>query len=118
MKYALLCATCQALALACAAAALAGDAAALRVIGFSPDGTAFAFEQYTMLYEDEAAFSEYVLIDTRTDRHLPGTPVKVLLRDDDGLDEKKAREEAAAQAAPLLTEHRIGEPGRHYPGKP
>jgi predicted secreted protein len=95
----------------------AGDAAALRVIGFSPDGTIFAFEQYTMLYEDEAAFSEYFLIDTRTDRYLPGTPIKVLLRDDDGNDEKKAREQAAAKAAPLIAQHRIEQPGTRHEGK-
>lgn len=97
--------------------ALAGDAAALRVLGFSPDGSVFAFEQYTMLYEDEAAFSEYVFIDTRTDRYLPGTPVKVLLRDDDANDEKKAREEAAAKTAPLIEQHKIGEPGTRHEGK-
>ena len=98
--------------------ALAGDAAALRVLGFSPDGTTFAFEQYTTLYEDEAAFSEYVFIDTRRDVFLPGTPIKVFLRDDDGNDEKKAREQAAAKAEPLIKEHRIGEPGTRQAGKP
>ena len=39
----------------------------MRVIGFSPDGHVFAFEQYTTLYEDEAAFSELFFIDTRRD---------------------------------------------------
>ena len=102
---------------ALASPAAAGDAAALRVIGFSPDGTIFAFEQYTMLYEDEAAFSEYFLIDTRTDRYLPGTPIKVLLRDDDGNDEKKAREQAAAKAAPLIGQYGIEQPGTRHEAK-
>lgn len=97
--------------------AAAGDAAARRVIGFSPDGAYFAFEQYTMLYEDDASFSEYVVIDTRTDRFAPGTPVKVLIRGDDGLDEKKARADAAAKATPLLERLKIGERGTHIEGK-
>lgn len=99
-------------------AAQAGDAAARRVLGFSPDGSYFAFEQYTMLYEDEAAFSEYVVIDTRSDRFVPGTPVRVLVRGDDGLDEKKAREDAQAKIAPLLRRLKIGEAGIRVEGKP
>lgn len=97
--------------------AAAGDAAARRVIGFSPDGAYFAFEQYTMLYEDDASFSEYVVVDTRTDRFAPGTPVKVLIRGDDGLDEEKARADAAAKVKPLLERLKIGEPGTHIEGK-
>jgi predicted secreted protein len=102
---------------ALASPAAAGDAAALRVIGLSPEGTIFAFEQYTTIYEDEAAFSEYFFVDTRTDHYLPGTPIKVLLRDDDGNDEKKAREQAAAKAAPLIAQHRIEQPGTRHEGK-
>lgn len=101
-----------------AAPSLAGDAAALRVIGFSPDGALFAFEQYTMLYEDEAAFSEYVVIDTHTDRFLSGMPIKVEVRGDDGLDESKARADAQAKAEPILKERRITEPGTRIAGKP
>ena len=102
---------------ALASPAAAGDAAALRVIGFSPDGAVFAFEQYTMIYEEEAAFSEYVFIDTRTDRYLPDMPIKVLLRDDDGNDETKAREQATAKAAPLIAQHKVEQPGTRHEGK-
>ena len=96
----------------------AGDAAALRVLGFSPDGSVFAFEQFTMLYEDDAAFSEYVFIDTRTDRYLPNTPVRVLVRGDEGLDEKKARADAVRRATPLIAQHRVSEAGTHIQGAP
>jgi len=99
-------------------AALAGDAAARKVIGFSPDGHYFAFEQYTMVYEDEASFSDYVIVDTRTDRFVPGAPIRVLIRGDDGLDEKKARADALAKAKPLLDRFTIGEPGTRIEGKP
>ena len=103
----------------CAAApALAGDAAARRVIGFSPDGAYFAFEQYTMVYEDEASFSDYVIVDTKADKFVPGTPIRILIRGDDGLDEKKARADALAKAKPLLDRFQIGEPGTRIEGKP
>lgn len=113
-------------ALICAAAALAlfpgaaqaGDAAARRTIGFSPDGGYFAFEQYTTLYEDEAAFSEYVVIDTGGDRFVPGTPVRVTVRGDEGLDEVKARADAEKKAAPILRKLRIGEAGIRIESKP
>lgn len=96
----------------------AGDAAARRVIGFSPDGGHFAFEQYTMLYDDDAAFSEFVVVDTRTDRFAAGTPIRVFIRGDDGLDETKARAAAEKKATPLLEKLKIGEPGTRVEGKP
>lgn len=108
----------MALSLAAPTAAQAGDAAARRFIGFSPDGKVFAFEQYTTLYEDEAAFSEYIVIDTEKDRVVPGAPVRVLIRGEDGLDETKARADAAAKAKPLLDKYRVGEPGTHIAGQP
>lgn len=99
--------------------AQAGDAAARRFIGFSPDGKIFAFEQYTMLYEEEAAFSEYVIIDTEKDRLVPGAPVRVFIRDEnDGLDEEKARADAEKKAKPLLEKFKVSEPGIYVGGKP
>jgi predicted secreted protein len=97
----------------------AGDAAARRFVGFSPDGRYFAFEQYTVLYETAAAFSEYFIIDTEYDRFVPGTPIRVFIRDDnDGLDEEKARADAAKKAKPLLEKYRVSEPGSYVGGRP
>jgi predicted secreted protein len=98
--------------------AQAGDAAARRFIGFSPDGKVFAFEQYTTLYEDEAAFSEYIIIDTEKDRLVPGAPVRVLIRGEDGLDETRARADAEKKAKPLLEKYKVGEPGSYVGGQP
>lgn len=106
------------LSIAFAGPALAGDAAALNVLGFSADGRWFAFEQYTMVYDDDASFSEFVVIDTSRDRFLAGTPIRVRMEGDDGLDEEKARQEAARRAAPLLRSHAIGERGRRIVGNP
>src|SRR5262245_47588276 len=97
----------------------AGDAAARRFIGFSPDGKTFAFEQYTMIYEDEAAFSEYIIIDTEKDRFVAGAPVRIFIRDaNDGLNEDKARAEAEKKAKPLLEKYKVSEPGSYIAGQP
>jgi predicted secreted protein len=109
---------CALLFLLTASAAEAGDAAARNVLGFSPDGKIFAFEQFTMEYEEEAAFSQYFFVDTARDIYLPGTPVFVRVKGDDGLDEKKARADAAVKAATLVQKHGIRDRGRHLPGKP
>lgn len=100
------------------AAAQAGDAAARNVLGFSPDGKIFAFEQYTMEYEEEASFSQYFFVDTTRDAYISGTPIFVRVKGDDGLDEKKARADAAVKAAVLVNRHRIGDRGQRLPGKP
>ncbi len=98
--------------------AAAGDAAARNVLGFSPDGKIFVFEQYSMEYEEEASFSEFVFVETLKDRYLPGTPIRVRVTGDDGLDEGKARERAAAKAAPLVGKFTVADKGTHFPGKP
>jgi predicted secreted protein len=100
------------------APAHAGDAAARRFIGFSPDGKVFAFEQYTTLYDDDAAFSEYVIIDTEKDRFVPGAPVRIFIRGEDALDETKARADAEKKAKPLLEKYKVGEPGSYVGGQP
>ena len=58
-------------------AARAGDAAARRIIGFSPDGNYFAFEQYGTLDAGASAsgWSEIDIIDTRTDQFVGGKPI-------------------------------------------
>lgn len=95
----------------------AGDAAARRIIGFSPDGAYFAFEQFTDIYEDDASFSEIIVIDTNTDRYVPGTPVKSLVRDEDD-NAEKSRANTAAETKLLLQQLRVGEAGTYIAGKP
>jgi predicted secreted protein len=95
----------------------AGDAAARRIIGFSPDGKFFAFEQFTNIYDDDASFSEIFIIDTATDRYVSGTPVKVLLRDVEGVEEK-SRADTAKATKPIVDQLKIGEAGTYVAGKP
>jgi predicted secreted protein len=90
--------------------AMAGDAASLNVIGFSPDGKVFAFEQYGV--EDGSGFpyAEIVMVDTEKDAWLPGTPIRKRV-DTDGASLEEARKAVADEARPLLSKWRVGEPG-------
>lgn len=92
----------------------AGDAAARRIIGFSPDGAYFAFEQYgTLDWSDTGSgWSEIDIIDTRTDRFAAGTPIRVVDESEDSmLTVDQARARAATQAEPLLAKLAIGQRG-------
>jgi len=94
--------------------ARAGDAAALHVLGFSPNGSYFAFEQYWTLYEETASAAEIQVIDTVSDSWLPGTPFRADLTGDSeniSYDVAIARARASALAKPTLDRLAIGSPG-------
>ncbi len=97
--------------------AVAGDYASRDVLGFSPDGQYFAFEQYGVQDGSGFPFSEIFIIDTHDDSWVKGSPVKVLIENENrGLDD--ARKRAKSQAAPLLKRHGISEPGEHLASNP
>jgi predicted secreted protein len=110
----------SALLLIClATAAQAGDAAARRIIGFSPDGNYFAFEQYgTLDWSDtHSGWSEIAIIDTRTDGFVGGKPITVVDESAEAtLTQKQARQKAAALAAPLLAKYAIAKGGERIAG--
>ncbi|MBZ9716516.1 DUF2259 domain-containing protein [Mesorhizobium sp. XAP10] len=91
----------------------AGDAAARHIIGFSPDGAYFAFEQYGTLDAgaSDSGWSEIDIIDTRTDRFVGGKPILVVDETEEAtLTLEQARAQAAAQAAPILAHYAITSP--------
>ncbi|CAN7286605.1 DUF2259 domain-containing protein [Mesorhizobium sp. LjNodule214] len=91
-----------------------GDAAARRIIGFSPDGTYFAFEQYGQLDAgaSDSGYSEIDIIDTRTDQFVGGKPILIVDETEDAtLTLEQARAQAAAQAAPILAKYAIAPRG-------
>jgi predicted secreted protein len=57
--------------------AQAFDILALRTLGFSPDGRYFAFMQYGPQWEASKLFAETYVIDTSTDRFVPGAPARL-----------------------------------------
>jgi len=97
------------------ASALAGDAAARRIIGFSPDGAYFAFEQYGELDAGASAsgYSEIDIIDTRTDEFVGGKPILVVDESEEAtLTLDQARAQATARAKPILAKYAIAPRGR------
>ncbi|WP_181179690.1 DUF2259 domain-containing protein [Mesorhizobium sp. B2-1-3A] len=97
------------------ASALAGDAAARRIIGFSPDGSYFAFEQYGELDAGASAsgYSQIDIIDTRTDEFVGGKPILVVDESEEStLSLEQARAQAAARANPILARYAIASRGK------
>jgi len=103
---------------AATSAAHAGDSAARKILGFSPDGKSFAFEQYSTLYDSTENVVEIQIIDTLTDSFVKGAPYSVRTKDDDEREVDAVRAELMKKAAPTLTRLKVGVAGKHFPGKP
>lgn len=64
--------------------AFAGDIANVRPIGFSADGTVFAFEEFGIQDGSNTAYSNIFAIDLTNNTFLPDTPVRIRADDDKG----------------------------------
>jgi predicted secreted protein len=86
--------------------AYAANGAALGLIGFSPDGRFFAFEQYG--HEDGSGFPywDVFVIDLENNAWVKGTPVQLWL-EEDGASLAQAREKARNAAAGTLKEANV-----------
>lgn len=96
----------------------AGDAAARKIIGFSPNGGSFAFEQYSQLYDSTEVIAEIQVLDIESDGAVKTTSVSRLTKSDDEIEVDTVRAELAINAKPELDKRGINEPGRHFAGKP
>lgn len=65
-----------------ATSARAGDVAELNVLGFSPDGKIFAFEEYGVFDGSGFPYANRFYIDTANDHFLPGTPIRARLEEE------------------------------------
>ena len=72
-----LAASLLALVLLAAAPALAGDRALLNIIGYSPDGRYFAFEEYGVHDGSGANYSHIYVVDLPADKWVYGVPFSV-----------------------------------------
>ncbi|ESY72670.1 DUF2259 domain-containing protein [Mesorhizobium sp. M0051] len=63
-------------------AARAGDVAQLEILGFTKDGSVFAFEEYGVQDGSGFPYANRYYIDTSTDSFLKGTPIRVRLEDE------------------------------------
>lgn len=93
--------------LAAAGSASAGDTASLNVLGYSPDGRVFAFEEYGITDGAGFPYSNIYFIDTAEDRFVPGTPFRIHVDEEAQLG--KVRETARAKAAALIAEYRLSD---------
>ena len=97
--------------------AMAGDTAERRIIGFSPDGKWFAFEQFGIQDGSGFPYHDVFVIDLDNDTWAPGTPVRIRIDDEDAT-LHQARGKARVKAAPTLAKRRIIDQGRLIASNP
>ena len=100
------------ISLALCGPAHSGDIASVQPLGFSEDGSVFAFEQYGVQDGSGFPYSDIFVIDTDKDTFLPGSPIRVRI-DDETVGLGQARAKAMAQASEILKDYDIED----HPGK-
>ncbi len=103
--------------IATASVAMAGDYADRAILGFSPDGAYFAFEEFGVQDGSGFAYSNVYIIETATDRWVPGSPVRVTIQDE-SVPLSESRRDALDQAQDLLLASGIGVEGRFLISNP
>jgi len=95
----------------------AGDYADSLVLGFSPNGDFFAFEEYGIQDGSGFPYSSVYVIDINSDSWVAGTPVRVQ-SDDEQTPLTEVRNQALSQAYPIVTQLGIGTAGRQVASNP
>jgi len=93
---------------ACSSAAFAGDVASVEILGFSADGSVFAFEEFGVQDGSGFPYANRYYIDTTNDRFLEGTPIRVRL-DDEAAELTAARDAARAKGETIFPAAELGE---------
>jgi predicted secreted protein len=93
-----------------AAPALAGDRAQIDLIGFSEDGSYFAFEEFGVQDGSGFAYASIYVVDVVDDSWVVGTPIRVLAEDELAT-LAEIRAEAQLKAANYITMLGIAVPG-------
>lgn len=97
--------------------AWAADNAERAVIGFSPDGRYFAFEQYGVQDGSGFPYSEIFVVDLNANTWMKGSPFREKVEDEGAL-VSSARAKAAKAASALIAELKITEPGEVLASNP
>lgn len=90
--------------------AVAADNAERAVIGFSPDGRYFAFEQYGVQDGSGFPYAEIFVVDLDANQWVKGSPFRHRL-EDEAASVSTVRARAAHAASPLLGKLKTAEPG-------
>lgn len=85
----------------------AGDFAQFRPLGFSEDGSVFAFEQFGVQDGSGFPYAERYFIRTASDTFVSGTPIKIRLEDENATI-AEARALADQESFPFMQEFDIG----------
>lgn len=83
--------------------AQAGDAAELAILGFTADGSIFAFEEYGVQDGSGFPYANRFYIETATDSFVAGTPIRVRL-DDESASVEDARQQARSQGQAIAAD--------------
>ena len=86
--------------------AFAGDYAARNILGFSPDGRFFAFEQYGIQDGSGFPYADLIILDTKRNSWVKGAPFRTLLFDENAT-MAQARMQSKKKAATLLQQMNI-----------
>lgn len=96
----------------------AADAAALKVLGFSPDGRHFGFLQYGPQWDAGRMQADVFVIDVARNRFVPGAPLRIGadMKEDATSDNiapalRAFVANAEKRAAGMITTHKISKPG-------
>ena len=97
--------------------ARAGDYADREILGFSPDGGTFAFEEYGVQDGSGFPYSNIYVVNTGDDSWVAGTPIRILTHAE--LAPLQAtRAEARDKAQPILAARTVGVPGNLVASNP
>lgn len=91
--------------------AVAADASDRAIIGFSKDGSHFAFEEYGVQDGSGFPYADIYIIDLNTDTWVKGSPIRVLVRDENAT-AHTARHQALTEAAPLIEKYGTVQPAK------
>lgn len=86
--------------------AWAGDTAELNVLGFTADGSIFAFEEYGVQDGSGFPYANRFYIDTATDSFVPGSPVRVRI-DDESATLAQARQQARSGGEAIVSDDEL-----------
>ncbi|MGI9515023.1 MAG: DUF2259 domain-containing protein [Anderseniella sp.] len=93
----------------CAPLAVAADASDRAIIGFSMDGSHFAFEEYGVQDGSGFPYANIYIIDLKNDKWVKGSPIRVIVRDENAT-AHTARHQALTEAAPLIEKYGTVQP--------
>lgn len=96
---------------------IAGDAAKLDVIGFSPDGRYFAFEEFGVQDGSGFPYSNIYVVDLETDEWTARSPYRVRL-ESDGADVEEARQQSQHAARAAIERLAIKVPAESWSNEP